>query len=225
MPSPYTIATAKRDLLLYGRKIAERMLVVGPGGNTSARADTAIVVKASGCAFEDCTEDDYIPIDPSTGDVIGSTRKPTCEIYMHIACFLKRPDINAVVHTHPPIATGLAMAGMTLPPMYPDLIALVGAEIPVLPYIIPAGKQLAEAVAKVIVDHDAVLLGNHGLLTVGANVREAYFRNLLVEEASKTWLAARAFGQPYVLTPEEVDAVYHLEAEDYRRALLRGDIE
>jgi len=224
MPTPYTIETAKRDLLLYGRKIAERLLVVGPGGNTSARAEGAIVVKASGCAFEDCTEDDYIPIDPKTGEVIGSTRKPTCEIYMHIACFLKRPDANAVVHTHPPIATGLAMAGQTLPPIYPDLIALVGAEIPVLPYIVPSGKALAEAVAKVIVNHNAVLLGNHGLLTVGANVREAYFRNLLVEEAAKTWLAARTFGQPYVLTPEQVQEVYHLEAEDYRRALLRGDI-
>jgi L-fuculose-phosphate aldolase len=224
MPSPYTIETAKRDLLLYGRKIAERLLVVGPGGNTSARADNAIVVKASGCAFEDSTEDDYIPIDPKTGEVIGPKRKPTCEIYMHIACFLKRPDINAIVHTHPPIATGLAMAGQTLPPIYPDLIALVGTEIPVLPYIVPSGKQLAEAVAKAVVGHNAVLLSNHGLLTVGANVREAYFRNLIVEEAAKTWLAARSFGQPYVLTPEQVHEVYHLEAEDYRRALLRGDI-
>jgi len=224
MPSPYTVETAKRDLWVYGRKIAERLLIVGPGGNTSARADTALVVKASGCAFEDCTEDDYIPIDPKTGEVIGSTKKPTCEVYMHIACFLKRPDANAVVHTHAPIATALAMTGQSLPPIYPDLIALVGADIPVLPYIIPAGKQLAEAVAKVIVGHNAVLLSNHGLLTVGANVREAYFRNLIVEEACKTWLAARAFGKPYVLTPEEVHAVYHLEAEDYRRALLRGDI-
>ncbi len=224
MATPYTIETAKRDLLFYGRKIAERLLVVGPGGNTSARAGNAIVVKASGCAFEDCTEDDYIAIDPKTGEVIGAKRKPTCEIYMHIACFLKRPDANAVVHTHPPIATGLAMAGQTLPPIYPDLIALVGAEIPVLPYIVPSGKQLAEAVAKVIVGHNAVLLANHGLLTVGANVREAYFRNLIVEEAAKTWLAARTFGKPYVLTPEQVEEVYHLEAEDYRRALLRGDI-
>lgn len=224
MATPYTIESAKRDLLVYGRKIAERLLVVGPGGNTSIRAQEAIVVKASGCAFEDCTEDDYIPIDPRTGEVIGSSRKPTCEIYMHIACLLKRPDANAVVHTHPPIATGVAMAGKALPPIYPDLIALVGAEIPVLPYIVPSGKALAEAVARVIADHNAVLLSNHGLLTVGANMREAYFRNLIVEEAAKTWLAARSFGEHYVLTPEQVDEVYHLEAEDYRRALLRGDI-
>jgi len=224
MPSPYTIEAARRDLLLYGRKIAERLLVVGPGGNTSARAENALVVKASGCAFEDCTEDDYISVDFATGEVIGSDKKPTCEIYMHIACFLKRPDVHAVIHTHPPIATGIATAGRTLPPLYPDLIALVGAEIPVLPYIVPAGKALAAAVAEVITDHNAVLLSNHGLLTVGANVREAYFRNLIVEEAAKTWLAARSAGEPYILTPEEVDEVFHLEAEDYRRALLRGDI-
>jgi L-fuculose-phosphate aldolase len=224
MASPYTIQSARQELLVYGRKIAERLLVVGPGGNTSVRADKAIVVKTSGCAFEDCTEDDYIPIDITTGDVVGSDKKPTCEIYMHIACFLKRPDVNAVVHTHPPIATGIASAGKTLPPIYPDLIALVGAEIPVLPYIVPSGKALANAVAEVITDHNAVLLSNHGLLTVGVNLREAYFRNLLVEEACKTWLAARAAGEPYILTPEQVHEVDHLEAEDYRRALLRGEI-
>jgi len=221
--TPYSIESAKHELLVYGRKIAEHMLVVGPGGNTSARAgENAIVVKASGCAFEDCTEDDYIPIDMATGDVIGSSRKPTCEIAMHIGCLLKRPDVNAVIHTHPPVATGVASAGQKLPPLYPDLIALVGDDIPTLPYIVPSGHALADAVAEVIADHDAVMLSNHGILTVGTNVREAYFRNLLIEEACKTWLAARAFGGPYILTPEEVDQVYHLEAEDYRRALLRG---
>jgi len=223
MSTPYTIESAKADLLLYGRKIAERMLVVGPGGNTSVRAGDAIVLKASGAAYEDCTEDDFVPVDFRTGDVIDSARRPTCEIYMHLTCFVQRPDVNAVVHTHPPIATGLAIAGETIPPIYPDLIALVGAEIPVLPYIVPGGKKLADAVAAVIADHNAVLLGNHGLLTVGANLREAYFRNLLIEEAAKTWLAAKAAGVPYVLTPEEVHEVYHLEAEDYRRALLRGE--
>ena len=106
-----------------------------------------------------------------------------------------------------------------------ELVALVGAEIPVLPYIVPAGLALANAVAPLIEGHDAVLLGNHGVLTVGSNVREAYFRNVIIEEAAKTWLAARAAGTPHVLTPDEVHEVYHLEAEDYRRALLRGDVD
>jgi L-fuculose-phosphate aldolase len=221
----YNIATARRELLHYGRQIADRLLVVGPGGNTSARAgDDVIVVKSSGCAFEDCAETDYIPIDMKTGEVLGSSRKPTCEIHMHLACYLRRPDIHAVIHTHPPVATGVASAGQTIPPLFPDLVALVGAEIPVLPYIVPAGLKLANAVAPLIETHDAVLLGNHGVLTVGANVREAYFRNLIVEEAAKTWLAAKAAGTPYILSPEEVDEVYHLGAEDYRRALLRGEI-
>ncbi len=225
MACPYNIATARRDLLRYGRKIADRLLVVGPGGNTSARAgEHTLVVKASGCAFEDCRESDYIAIDMTTGDVLGSDRKPTCEIHMHLACYLRRPDVHAVVHTHAPIATGVASAGQTLPPLFPDLVALVGAEIPVLPYIVPAGVKLANAVAPLVEHHDAVLLGNHGVLTLGVNVREAYFRNLIIEEAAKTWLAAKAAGTPYILSPEEVHEVDHLEAEDYRRALLRGEI-
>ena len=225
MPCPYNVATARRDLLLYGRKIAGLMLVVGPGGNTSARAgDQTIVVKASGCAFEDCTESDYLAIDMATGDVLGSDRKPTCEIHMHLACYLRRPDVNAVIHTHAPIATGVASAGQTIPPLFPDLVALVGVPIPVVPYVVPAGLALANAVAPLIENHNAVLLGNHGVLTVGSNVREAYFRNVMIEEAAKTWLAARAAGTPYVLSPDEVYEVDHLEAEDYRRALLRREI-
>jgi len=222
--SPYDIAAAKRELLAYGRRLADRLLVVGPGGNTSARAGEVIVMKASGAAFEDCAADDYIPVDLATGEVLGSAKRPSCEIFLHLACYLKRPDVHAVVHTHPPIATGVATAGHTLPPLYPDLIALVGREIALLPYIVPGGKTLANAVAEVITDHDAVLLSNHGLLTVGSNVREAYFRNLLIEEACKTWLAARSIGEPRILTPEEVEEIDSLEVEDYRRALLRGEI-
>ncbi|MFW6164446.1 MAG: class II aldolase/adducin family protein [Planctomycetota bacterium] len=223
--SVYDVATARRELLRYARKIADRLLVVGPGGNTSARAgENVIVVKASGCAFEDCTEGDFIPIDMTTGEVMGSERKPTCEIHMHLACYARRPDIHAVIHTHPPTATGVASTGQSLPPLFPDLVALVGAEIPVLPYIVPAGMKLANAVAPLIEDHDAVLLGNHGVLTVGSNLREAYFRNLIIEEAAKTWLAAKAAGSPYILSAAQVDEVFHLQAEDYRRALLRGEI-
>jgi L-fuculose-phosphate aldolase len=222
--SPYDVQAAQRDLLRYGRMIAERLLVVGPGGNTSARAGEVIVMKASGAAFEDCSEEDYIPVDLATGEVQGTTKRPSCEILLHLACYLRRPDVHAVVHTHPPIATGIATAGETVPPLFPDLIALVGREIPVLPYIVPGGKALADAAAEKIDGHDAVLLSNHGLLTVGASVREAYFRNLLVEEAAKTWLAARAAGSPRILTPQEVEEIDTLEAEDYRRALLRGEI-
>ncbi len=224
MSSPDDIRAAQRDLLNYGRQIAERLLVVGPGGNTSVRVGDTIVMKASGAAFEDCSEDDYIPVDLATGEVQGSEKRPSCEIALHLACYLRRPDVQAVVHTHPPIATGIATAGESVPPLFPDLIALVGREIPVLPYIVPGGKTLANAVADQIDEHNAVLLSNHGLLTVGSSVREAYFRNLLVEESAKTWLAARAAGSPRVLTPEEVEEIDTLEAEDYRRALLRGEI-
>lgn len=224
MSATYDISSARGDLFRYGRKIAERRLVVGPGGNTSARAGDAIVMKASGAAFEDCSEEDYVAVDLATGEVQGSSKRPSCEIFLHLACYLRREDVHAVVHTHPPIATGIATAGESVPPLFPDLIALVGREIPVLPYIVPGGKKLADAVAEQIDAHNAVLLGNHGLLTVGSSVREAYFRNLLVEEAAKTWLAARAAGSPRILTAEEIEEIDTLEAEDYRRALLHGEI-
>lgn len=210
----------REELAYWGRRIQERGLVVGPGGNTSARVGEVIYVKPSGFAFEQCGPDDYVGVSLRDGAVVFGSHKPTCEIWMHIACYQTRPDITAVVHTHPPYATGLASSGAELRPMFPDFVAILG-RVPTLPYIAPAGKELADAVAKVIAKHDAALLGNHGVIAVGANLREAFYRNELLEEAAKTLVAARVLGEPRFFTDEEIDAIEHLEAEDYRRALLK----
>jgi len=210
----------REELAYWGKRIQERGLVVGPGGNTSARVGDVIYVKPSGFAFEQCTPDDYVGVSLEDGSTVFGSHKPTCEIWMHIACYQARPDIAAVVHTHPTYATGLASSGGELRAMFPDFVALLG-RVPTLPYIAPAGRELADAVAKVIAKHDAALMSNHGAIAVGTTLREAYYRNELLEEAAKTLLAARLLGEPRFFTDEEITAVENMEAEDYRKALLK----
>jgi L-fuculose-phosphate aldolase len=217
-------ASARTDLLAYGRKIEAKALVVGPGGNTSARAGDVVYMKASGCAFEDMAAEDYIGVDLNTGDIVDGEKKPTCEVLMHLGCYKVRDDVAAVGRTRPPYATALASCGVTIPPIYPDFVALLGTKpLPLLDYIKPAGSELADAVIDVIKDNNGVLMSNHGVLTVGKNVRDAYFKNLLVEEAAKTFIAGRLIGGFRSLTQQQSVDVDAMPAEDYRRALLAED--
>ncbi len=211
----------RKELVKYGRLIASKNLVVGPGGNTSVRVGNIVYLKASGVSFEDAKEKDYVGVDLKNGKVVDGDSKPTCEILMHLGCYLVRKDIMAVVHTHAPIATAVASSGVKLKPLYPDFAALVGKEVPTIRYVIPAGKELADEVVSEIKSHNCILMANHGVLTVGTNLREAYYRMLLIEEASKTLLASYIFGKVKFLTPKEIKEVDNLEAEDYRRALLK----
>ena len=218
----YDDNSVRRDLARYGKKIEEKNLVVGPGGNTSARVGDTVYIKASGVAFEDATANDYVAIDLKTGKVISGFKKPSCEILMHLGCYSIRNDIAAVVHTHSPYATAVASSGETIPPLFPDFVGLLGTEVPKIDYVVPAGKELADRVVEAVRKHNVVLLANHGVIALGANVREAYFRALAAESAAQIFLLSKLMGGARTLTPEEVREVNELEAEDYRRELLKG---
>ena len=209
----------KKELVEYGKRIIQRGLVVGPGGNISIRYEDTIYLSPSGFAFDEVTEDLLVGVNLYTEDIVEGNLKPTCEIAMHLGCYRVRPDIRAIIHTHPPLATGVVSAGVKLRPLTAELVALVGS-IPILDYILPSTKELADAVSKAIKDHNAVLMINHGCLTVGANLREAFYRTEIIEDSARLLIAAMTVGKPRFLTPEEEEAIKKLEAENYRKSLL-----
>jgi L-fuculose-phosphate aldolase len=212
----------KEKLVEYGKKIAEKGLAVGAGGNISARVGDIVYLSPSGYAFEELVPEQYVGVNLQTGEVVDGDLKPTCEISMHLGCYLIRKDIQAVVHTHPPIATGLISAGAEIKPMFPDFVAYVG-EAPVIDYVIPAGSEIREAVTGIIKEHNAVLLKNHGAVTVGANLKEAFNRAQIIEDAARSLMAALVAGKPRFLTKSEQEGIRNLEAEDYRRTLLKRE--
>jgi L-fuculose-phosphate aldolase len=216
----------KKELSHYGRLLVERELVVGPGGNISARVGDVVYLSPSGLALDEIDEGGWIGIELGSGEVIDGPKglRPTSETTMHLGCYMARDDIRAVIHTHPAIATALATTGISkFEGMVPDFIAYLGKYIPVLHFIIPCGEEIRTAVTEELVKgHNAVLLSNHGLVTVGSNLKEAYYRTELVENSAKFLLACKLFGIPRYLTEEEKEAISNLEAEDYRRALLKG---
>lgn len=216
------IEKVRQELVDMGRRIANDKFVVGPGGNTSARLGNTIFMKASGAAFEDAKKTDYVGVDFNSGKLVDGKLKPTSEVQMHLACYKARPDINAVIHTHPPYATAYAMLGKTLEPFTPDFVAFICTSVPVVPYIVPTGKELADAMAAKIKNHNGVFMMNHGILTVGCNLKEAYYRSLLIEESVKTYIFAKILGKMRFLSKKQISQISNLSAEEYRRKMLRS---
>jgi hypothetical protein len=123
---------------------------------------------------------------------------------MHLEVYRQRPDVNAVVHAHPPTATGFAVAGIPLDKaVLAEVLTTLGS-VPIAEYATPSTQELPEAVRKYIKAHDGMLLANHGALTVGADLFGAYYKMETIEHFAKISLVARTLGRENVLSREEV---------------------
>ncbi|RKY30021.1 MAG: class II aldolase/adducin family protein, partial [Candidatus Omnitrophota bacterium] len=135
----------RKKLSYYGNLIIEKKLTAGAGGNISARDGKFIYLSPSGFCLDEIKENQWVKVDLETGKIYGKL-KPTCEISMHIGIYSAREDVNAVVHTHPPITIGLISAGVKFKPVFPDFVSLLGEEIPVIEYVTPGGGKIREKV-------------------------------------------------------------------------------
>jgi L-fuculose-phosphate aldolase len=214
----------RKLLTLYGEKIVEKKLVAGPGGNISAREGNDVFLSPSGFFLDEIKEDEWVKVNIQTGKITGKLR-PTCEISMHLGIYLARKDIKAVIHTHPPITTGLISAGVKFKPIFPDYIALLGRNVPVIEYVVPGGEALRKAVVGEIKNANVVLLKNHGAVCGGTTMKEAFARSWLLEDTAQTILAGKIAGSLRYLNIKEIEGIENLESEDYRKALLQKKIQ
>jgi len=226
------VEQARRDLVEYGVKLDRSGMIIGPGGNISVRCGEVVYIKASGTAMGDGREADYLALDLATGEVIdggggggggGGDMRPSCECGMHLAAYRAREDAGAFVHSHPAYATAWSFSGRALRALTPDFAAFLGVEVPVLPYTAPGSEELAGSVAAALAKCEAAILGSHGMVAIGASMRDAYTKTLLVEDAAETVLAALAAGvEPKYLDPEEAARIHGWEVEEFRRKMLKG---
>ncbi|HDN84344.1 MAG TPA: class II aldolase/adducin family protein [Candidatus Aerophobetes bacterium] len=209
----------KKELIKYGNKMVRSGLVGGAGGNISAKLGRIIYLSPSGYALDEMTEDSITGVDLDSGKIVEGTLRPTSEVLMHLECYRNRKEINAVVHTHSPWASGVISAGVSLKPMFPEFVADLG-EVGYLDYILPTTKMLADAVAQQIKNFNAILMANHGVITVGRNLKEAYYRSVIIEEAAKSLVAATVVGKPRFLSREQIDQIKKLETIQYRQKVI-----
>lgn len=210
----------RNELCKYARKTVVNKLVVGPGGNISAKFEGKMYLSPSGFALDEVEPHQWVEVDIETGEITDIGLRPSSEVLMHLYAYRANPDIGAIVHTHPPYCIAFTLVEQELPIMFPDQAALVGKTVYV-PYVLPTTDKLADAYVAKCNEASSVLLGNHGLVTSGRNLREAYYRTEVVEESTKIFLIAKAIREPKVLTKEEFEEIASLESEAYRIELLQ----
>jgi L-fuculose-phosphate aldolase len=138
------------------------------------------------------------------GRPVRGARRASSEMAMHLRIYACRPDVRAVVHAHPPAATGFAVTGEGLPArVLPEIILQVG-EVPLVGYATPGGATLAERCARALAAHDALLMANHGAVTVGPSLALAHQRMESLEHAARILLAARLLGRVNELSPADI---------------------
>lgn len=206
------------ELNKYAHKIVDQGLVVGAGGNLSMRDGNYMYISPSGFDLKEIEPHQWVKVDIITGEIEGSLR-PSSEVLMHLECFRKNEEIQAVLHAHPTYSVGVSSAGKDIPPLFPDFPAMVKS-VGYIDYIIPTTNLLAEKVAE-LVDKDVIIMRNHGVLTLGKTMKEAYFFMQLTEESAKVYTISSIFGGPRVLTDQECEDLRNLSAERYRSKLLK----
>jgi L-fuculose-phosphate aldolase len=202
----------------FGRAIAHRGLTAGPGGNISARDGDMLWVKPSGMAMEELTSETLCRVSLDTGEVEGGEGRPTSELPMHLAIYRACPDVTAVFHTHSPWASGVISANREIKPMFAEVVADLGG-LAVVPYLLTGSDALAQAVADAAREHGTIFMKNHGVVTVGKTMKQAYWRGCVAEDAAKAFVAAAIVGEPEFLSREQIEELRSLEAGAYRQRI------
>lgn len=202
-----TGAGAARQVVAWCRRLWERGLIAGVDGNVSVRLSAdRVLVTPSGLPKADLRVPDLVEVTAS-GRVVRGRRRPTSELDLHLRIYRAAPGARAVVHAHPPTATGFAAAGRPVPTdILPETAVLLG-DVPLVPYATPGTPALGDRVEPMVAGRVALLLANHGAVTWGATLAEAGTRMECLEHAARIVAAAEAVGTPRRLGAGEVAAL------------------
>mgnify|MGYP006305077987 CR=1 FL=1 len=211
------------ELVAFGRKMLAAGLTTGTGGNLSLRdPETGLIaLTPSGVEYPVMTEEDVVLLDPA-GAVVDGKRTPSSEAGFHLALYKKRADIGAVVHTHSVYATTLACLHWEIPPVH-YLIGFAGKKVPLAPYATFGTEALAEKVADGIEEGNAVLLANHGLVAVGADLASAFSCAEEIELVARIYYQCRCAGTPRLIDDAEMDRVIE-KFKSYGKSGPRPDL-
>ena len=198
------------DVIHVGKRMYDRGYVASNDGNLSVRlSEDRLLITMTGVSKGFLTPEKLIVVDYD-GRVVSGSYAPSSEMKMHLMVYRERPDVHAVAHAHPPTATGFAVAGVNLPDtLLPEVIVSLGF-VPIAPYGTPGTMELVESLRQYVRDYDAVLLENHGALTLGPDVVAAYHKMETMEHCARIALVARMLGRVNTIDEERVDKLHHL---------------
>ncbi len=198
----------RKEIVKFGKKLLTSGLTAGTGGNLSVanRKKNVIAITPSGVDYLEMNPEDVVLVGMEGGLIETSKYKPSSELLFHLALYRRRQNIQAVVHTHSVYATTLASLGWEIPPFH-YLVAYSGKKVPLAPYATFGSEKLARNVADAIGDNNAVLMGSHGVVTVGATPAKAFETAEIIEYVARVYYQAKSLGEPTILSDEEMKKV------------------
>lgn len=205
----------KKKLVEICRKVYEKGFVAATDGNISTvTSDSTFLITRSGISKGDVTEDDILEIDAG-GNILNGKGKLSTEFKIHLFAYSRRPEVNAVVHCHPVYATAFAAVGEDLTRhIFPEVILTIG-KVPLCRYETPSTDGLALSMEPYIDFAWAFLLQNHGAVTLGKDLDDAYYKMEKLEHTAQTIFAARVLGGEKELSFEKVKELLNLAREVY----------
>lgn len=204
----------RQDIVEVGRRLWTRAFVASNDGNISVRLPGNRLLMTPTGVSKGFMSPEMMVITDLDGRLIAgeSNRKASSEILMHLMAYRHRPDVNAVVHAHPPLATGFAVAGIPLDrAVLAEVVTTLGA-IPIAEYGTPSTPELPASVEPFVRTHDALLLANHGALALGTDLFAAYYKMETIEHFARISLVTRMLGREHLLTREEVGRLQQLRS-------------
>lgn len=213
-------ALARREIVEAGRRLYAKGMVASNDGNISVRLSDDELLITPTCVCKGDMEEGRLLKVAMDGTVLSGSGKPTSEMKMHLAVYMARNDARAVVHAHPPHATAFAVAGLPLDRItLPEVVFSLGS-IALAEYGTPSTEEIPRAVRKHIVGSDALLLANHGALTMGAGAMDAYFKMETLEHFAHISLLARQLGGERALDGEQCRKLYDVRTSVYGKSEL-----
>ena len=202
----------RRDVCIAARWLYERSFSVGTQGNLSVRLEGSqlLTTPCGVCKGRMAPED--LVITDLEGHQLSSGCSPSSELAMHLLFYRLRPDVGAICHAHPPIATGFAAAGRALDKaLLPEIVVLLGW-VPLAEYATPGTPGLSASLARFVPHHDAILMANHGVVTAGPDLLTAFCRMETVEQFAKTTLVTELLGHQTLLSDRDVETLLEARA-------------
>ena len=197
----------KEQVVRYGKKLIDRRLTTGSGGNISVynREKNLVAISPSGLDYYETTPEDIVILDID-GNLVEGKHRPSSEAGMHLAFYKNRADISGIVHTHSKFATAIACMGWELPAVH-YLIGMAGHRVKCTGYATYGSDELAKKALETIGDSNAVLLANHGLIALGEDVDRAFSTAEHLEFVSEVYYLTKTLGTPNILSDENMDEV------------------
>jgi L-fuculose-phosphate aldolase len=193
---------AREEIVEVGRRLYARGLISGNEGNVSVRQGDVLLVTPPGVCKGFLAPAMIVKTDLAGKPIDG--QRASTEVLMHTAVYRRRPDTAAVVHAHPPVATGFAVAGIALDqPLIAEAVVTLG-RVPVVPYGTPSTAELADNIGAAVCQAQALLMANHGALTVGESLYRAWERMEALEQVARITLVTRLLGVTNLLPAADV---------------------